>query len=77
MTVRQSLRNVLLALQLRGSFVERFSMGAPFRGGQVDGPPFSDVNQKVDWVQRFVALGTAASKAAQDQDQRYACVPSV
>ena len=59
-------------MQLRGSFVERFSMGAPYLGGQVQGPPFRDVHQKVDWVERFVQLGTAASKAAQDHELRYA-----
>ena len=63
---------ILAHLQLRGSFVERFSMGAPYLGGQVQGPPFRDVHQKVDWVERFVQLGTAASKAAQDHELRYA-----
>ena len=47
-------------------------MGAPYLGGQVQGPPFRDVHQKVDWVERFVQLGTAASKAAQDHELRYA-----
>ena len=55
--------------QVRARFVERFSMGAPFSGGEVRGPAFNDVSEKVSWVEKFVRLGTAAaSQAAADED---------
>ena len=32
-------------------------MGAPYSGGEVRGPAFSDVTEKVDWVEKFVPPG--------------------
>lgn len=43
--------------QVRARFVERFSMGAPFAGGEVKGPAIGDLQEKVSWVEKFVALG--------------------
>ena len=54
--------------QVRATFVERFSMGAPFSAGEVQGPAFRDVSQKVDWVEKFVRVGTAATEAARSQE---------
>ncbi len=45
-------------------------MGAPFAGGEVSGPAFSDVAEKVDWVEKFVRLGTAATQAARSEHDR-------
>ena len=45
-------------------------MGAPFSAGQVQGPPFGNVSQKVDWVEKFVRVGTAATEAARSQDDK-------
>jgi len=56
--------------QVRARFVERFSMGAPFAGGEVSGPAFSDVAEKVSWVEKFVRLGTAATQAARCEHDR-------
>ena len=55
-------------IQVRARFVERFSMGAPFAAGEVQGPAFGDVSQKVDWVEKFVRVGTAATEAARSQE---------
>ena len=55
-------------IQVRARFVERFSMGAPFSAGQVQGPAFGDVSHKVDWVEKFVRVGTAATEAARSQE---------
>ncbi len=44
-------------LQVRARFVERFSMGAPFAGGEVVGPAIGDLHEKVSWVEKFVAQG--------------------
>ena len=55
---------------MRARFVERFSMGAPFAGGEVSGPAFSDMAEKVDWVEKFVRLGTAATQAARSEHDR-------
>ena len=52
---------------MRARFVERFSMGAPYSGGEVHGPAFSDVAEKVDWVEKFVRLGTKATEAARSE----------
>ncbi len=42
-------------------------MGAPYSGGEVRGPAFSDVTEKVDWVEKFVRLGTKATEAARSE----------
>jgi hypothetical protein len=55
-------------MQVRARFVERFSMGAPFSAGEVQGPAFADVSHKVDWVEKFVRVGTAATEAARSQE---------
>lgn len=57
-------------MQVRARFVERFSMGAPFSAGEVQGPPFADVSHKVDWVEKFVRVGTAATEAARSQEDQ-------
>lgn len=61
---------VMSYMQVRARFVERFSMGAPFSAGQVQGPPFGSVAGKVDWVEKFVRVGTAATEAARSQDDQ-------
>lgn len=61
----------MFILQVRASFVERFSMGAPIMGGKIQGPAFNDVAEKVDWVERFVLLGTQATEAARSERERY------
>jgi type II pantothenate kinase len=57
---------------VRARFVERFSMGAPYSGGEIHGPAFSDVAEKVDWVERFVQLGTKATEPARSEHDRCA-----
>lgn len=37
-----------LSIQVRARFVERFSMGAPFAGGEVRGPAIRDMSDR--WV---------------------------
>ena len=49
-------------------------MGAPYSGGEVRGPAFSDVAEKVDWVEKFVRLGTKATEAARSEHDL--CAPS-
>lgn len=49
-------------------------MGAPYSGGEIHGPAFSDVAEKVDWVERFVRLGTQATEAARSERDRWADV---
>lgn len=51
----------------RSSFVERFSMGAPFAGGEVHGPAIRDIPGKVSWVEKFVQVGVAATQAAKTE----------
>ena len=46
--------------KVRARFVERFSMGAPFAGGEVVGPAIGNIDQKVSWVEKFVAAGAPA-----------------
>ena len=40
--------------KVRARFVERFSMGAPYAGGVVEGDPFGGVADKVSWVEQHV-----------------------
>lgn len=56
--------------KVRARFVERFSMGAPFSAGEVQGPAFAHVSHKVDWVEKFVRVGTAATEAARSQEDQ-------
>ena len=35
-------------------------MGAPFAGGEVVGPAIGNIDQKVSWVEKFVAAGAPA-----------------
>ena len=71
-------------VQVRSRFVERFSMGAPFSGGEIQGPAFNDMAEKVSWVEKFVQVGTAAAEAARDEHDRCevcplrlpACIPA-
>ena len=51
----------LSVAQVRARFVERFTMGAPFSGGEVQGPAIGDVTEKVSWVEKFVRVGGAAA----------------
>lgn len=46
--------------KVRARFVERFSMGAPFAGGEVRGPAIKDMSDRVSWVEKFVRVGAAA-----------------
>ncbi|KAI5074724.1 hypothetical protein GOP47_0010685 [Adiantum capillus-veneris] len=38
-------------------FVERFPMGAPYAGGEIQGPPIRDLNEKITWMEKFIAKG--------------------
>ncbi|XP_072984241.1 pantothenate kinase 2 [Typha latifolia] len=38
--------------------VERFPMGSPYVGGKFHGPPLSDLNEKISWMEKFVQKGT-------------------
>jgi hypothetical protein len=58
------------ASQVRARFVERFSMGAPFAGGEVRGPVIKDMSDRVSWVEKFVRVGSAAQTEAQAQQQQ-------
>jgi hypothetical protein len=42
-------------------------MGA---GGELGAPAFSDVQEKVSWVEKFVRLGASATEAAKDEHDR-------
>jgi hypothetical protein len=55
---------------VRARFVERFSMGAPFAGGEVHGPAIRDMSDRVSWVEKFVAAGALAHEAATEQKRR-------
>jgi len=46
-----------LPSKVRARFVERFSTGAPLTGGEVVGPAIENLQGKVSWVEKFVALG--------------------
>ncbi|KAL3694172.1 hypothetical protein R1sor_007823 [Riccia sorocarpa] len=39
-------------------FVERFPMGAPYAGGEIQGPPIRDLNEKISWMDRFMKKGS-------------------
>jgi type II pantothenate kinase len=54
-------------MQVRARFVERFSMGAPFAGGEVHGPAIRDMSDRVSWVEKFVAVGCQAQQQAQQR----------
>ena len=58
--------------QVQARFVERFTMGAPFSGGEVQGPAIQDMSEKVSWVEKFVRVGAAANQAARNEHDRYA-----
>jgi len=58
--------------QVRARFVERFSMGAPFSGGEVQGPAIQDMSERVSWVEKFVRVGGAAAEAARHEHTRFA-----
>lgn len=47
---------------LRGQFVERFAMGLPFSGGTIQGPPFSNISEKVSWVEKFLQVCMACMR---------------
>lgn len=38
-------------------FIERFPMGAPYAGGEIQGPPIRDLNEKITWMEKFVQRG--------------------
>jgi hypothetical protein len=40
-------------------------MGAPFAGGEVVGPALGDIDQKVSWVEKFLAAGAPAVQVRQ------------
>ena len=56
--------------QVQARFVERFTMGAPFSGGEVQGPAIQDMSEKVSWVEKFVRVGAAANQAARNEHDR-------
>ena len=62
------------APQVQARFVERFTMGAPFSGGEVQGPAIQDMSEKVSWVEKFVRVGAAATQAARHEHDRRVCV---
>jgi type II pantothenate kinase len=57
--------------------VERFSMGAPFAGGEVRGPAIRDMSDRVSWVEKFVAVGQSQAVAQQQRQQRLQAVTEV
>lgn len=46
---------------------EVYPIGAPFSGGYIKGPAFSDISSKVTWVEKFVQLGQVAVEAKKKQ----------
>lgn len=58
------------AHKVRARFVERFSMGAPVMGGEVRGPAITGLPDKINWVEKFVAVGRPASEAAKAEHER-------
>lgn len=38
-------------------FIERFPMGAPCAGGEIQGPPIRDLNEKITWMEKFIEKG--------------------
>lgn len=38
-------------------FIERFPMGAPYAGGEIQGPPIRDLNEKITWMEKFIEKG--------------------
>lgn len=50
--------------------MERFSMGAPYSGGEVHGPAIRDMSEKVSWVERFVKapIGAASEASTVQED---------
>lgn len=55
--------------KVRARFVERFSIGAPVTGGEVHGPAMHGIADKTSWVEKFVAAGKPASKAAKEEHE--------
>ncbi|KAL4445797.1 hypothetical protein ABPG77_008996 [Micractinium sp. CCAP 211/92] len=55
---------------VRSRFVERFSMGAPVMGGEVRGPAITGLPDKINWVEKFVAVGRPATEAAKAEHER-------
>ena len=50
-------------------------MGAPFSGGEVQGPAIQDMSEKVSWVEKFVRVGAATNQAARNEhDRRDSCL---
>lgn len=71
----------------KGSFRDRFkevyTMGAPFCGS-VKGPAITGLMEKIDWVEKFVQVGTAASQSplpnvliAAEDDESTVTSPSI
>ncbi|KAL4425789.1 hypothetical protein ABPG75_009805 [Micractinium tetrahymenae] len=56
--------------KVRSRFVERFSMGAPVMGGEVRGPAITGLPDKINWVEKFVAVGRPATEAAKAEHER-------
>ena len=52
-------------------------MGAPFSGGEVQGPAIQDMSEKVSWVEKFVRVGAAANQAARHEHDRRAATALV
>lgn len=47
-------------------------MGAPFSGGEVQGPAIQDMSERVSWVEKFARVGGAAAEAARHEHTRFA-----
>ncbi|PSC76368.1 Pantothenate kinase 2 isoform B [Micractinium conductrix] len=67
----QALQTGVQLRKVRSRFVERFSMGAPLIGGEVRGPAITGLNEKINWVEKFVAVGRSAiDEAAKAEHER-------
>lgn len=56
--------------KVRARVVERFSMGAPVMGGEVRGPVMHDMDDKIKWMEKFIAVGKPATEAARSEHER-------
>lgn len=82
---------LVVSQQVRANFVERWTMGAPFSGGEVHGPAIRDVGGKIEWydrqawpsccmssiirVERFVQLGAEVTGDNEEEHDRYVQSP--
>ena len=57
--------------QVRARFVERFSMGAPFAGGEVKGPAIQDMSDR--WVSCTLQYNTLQYSAVHHNSSAVQC----